>query len=215
LRYLCKQGTILHMKLITKSQQNEYEALKKRYSMDMKRESILRLSLEEDIDAPVKSCVMGLAILGCDPRWSCCGFDYHGQPIHKNHDYGSVYFGLVYNDSTKKYLSRFFESPDWMFPKTWQVTLSKNDGVPMVWLSNQFVRKELWDGQDSIHYSELAATRIRYLEYSLLSVSGDMAQDTILVDENSRYNRRFKFWQYPPKCPWSFTKDQFLERVHG
>src|SRR3990167_575278 len=69
-----------------------------------KRERILKsvksiTRLEDDIDEPLKTCVMALALLGCEPVWSCCGFDYAGQPIHKSHEHGRCGIRLRDNES--------------------------------------------------------------------------------------------------------------------
>jgi hypothetical protein len=45
-------------------------------------------NLEDDIDKPMKLIVGAAALIGAKPQWSCCGFNYDGQPAHKDHVYG-------------------------------------------------------------------------------------------------------------------------------
>lgn len=203
------------MKIITSEQSKEYESLKRRYHMDLYRDSIRSLSLEQDIDEPVKSCVMAFGLLGCNPMWSCCGFDYEGQPIHKAHHYGWVYFALTLNPVTKTFINIFLKTPNWFFADTWKVNLTFNDGVKTVWFQNPFIQIKDWDDEECINYSEIAATRIRYLEYFFATLKDNMADSFTLIDQNAKYKRRFPFWQYPTKEPWTFAKEDLMKRIRG
>lgn len=155
---------------------------------------------------------MALALLGCNPYFSCCGFDYYGQPIHKSHSYGELYFGMETNTENNTVLSEFFASNTFL-KDTWTANYTMNDGIPTVWLATRFARKDKWDSEDSIHFSELAVTRTHYLQMFLMSLQDRMKDEFPLKDGNDIYRRRFRFWQYPAKEPWLITKSALLARV--
>jgi len=72
-----------------------------------------------------------------------------------------------------------------------------------------------WDNAGSIHYSEQATQFIRYLEIFLSGLASGMNESATIVDTNQTYSEAFGSWQYPPKSPWTFTKEDFLARVNG
>src|SRR3990167_10289827 len=102
---------------LTEQEFQEYLNLRSLYSREKMLESVRSVRcLRDDIDQPIRNCVAYLALLGCNPVWSCCGFDYIGQPIHKSHEYGSSGFCLTDNEQTRR-LSESLETADMPYQK--------------------------------------------------------------------------------------------------
>jgi hypothetical protein len=198
------------MKTVTWKQYHEYLSLKRQYEMDLRYESAINTSLESDIDSPIRNCVMGLALLGCEPQWSCCGFDYANQPIHKSHQTGRCYFVLK---NPIKTLAMFNVLVQMKIPLGDYWECQAKQGMIDFHADFKNIITQ-WDSNNSIHYAEQATQFIRYLELALVSMKYELADSYTLTDTNSMYRWYFPEWQYPPKESWTFTKEQFLERVH-
>ena len=187
---------------ITTEQYAEYEELKSRYRRELIWASAGGIgSLRDDIDEPIRECVMALALLGCEPMWSCCGFDYEGQPMHKQHEYGRVGFLLTDSEATWGMVERF-KASGVPFKEKWRFEGRVNDGVLSAAMWAEFEREGSWQDKDCIHYSELGITYTRYLLEFLLSLRSEFQSRVVLRDTNVVYKERFPHWQYPPKADW-------------
>ena len=65
--------------------------------------------LENDIDMPMRTIVGMFALLGCKPLFSCCGFDYDSQPVHKTHEYGNAYVMLQNNSNVEQLIAPWID----------------------------------------------------------------------------------------------------------
>ena len=82
--------------LISDEDYKEYRTLQHNALFQQKLESVRGMkNLRDDIDVPIRKLVAMFALLGCTPLWSCCGFDYDGQPMHKTHEYGNIYSFII------------------------------------------------------------------------------------------------------------------------
>ena len=193
---------------ITQSELEEYLALKSVYGQDAMRQSLNAvMHLEDDIDEPIKRCVAALALLGCEPAWSCCGFDYEGQPKHKRHQTGRVYFILGRFDNAVRLLQLLHDS-QLQWRSHWEFQLRGKDAVDMHLDFGNTI--EQWDNADCIHFSEQAVQIIKEMEGLLLSCAPSMAEEVTLKDTNEYYKEVFEFWQYSPKSDWVITKEWLL-----
>lgn len=192
---------------INKDEYEEYQNLKKW----AKREGVLRSAkditrLEDDIDLPIKNCVGMFALLGCKPMYSCCGFDYDGQPIHKSHQYGRPYFILGSGKRTTQIAFDFSQiKSNWFFRPGQNGTaiLELHAGMNPYW------RKE-----DCIHFAEECSSNIGWLEKTLWLGEPSMADCIELIDTNSIVKKHIKFWQYPPKESWLVYKSEVYQKLH-
>jgi hypothetical protein len=180
---------------ITNEQFEEYEKLKKW----AKREGVLKSArdvtkLEDDIDAPIKNCVGMLALLGCEPTYSCCGFDYTGQPFHKSHQYGRPYIIMRSNSRTLDFVQILLHQKS-----TWYVdTIDKNFcAVQVMCGMNPYWRKE-----ECIHFAEECVIAISWLEKILFQLKTVMFPRIVIEDTNQSVKNDIEYWQYPPKSPW-------------
>lgn len=188
------------MKNITDKKYEEYLALKrwaKRENVYQSACAIIRL--EDDIDLPVKKCVAMFALLGFQPLFSCCGFDYHGQPIHKSHQYGRPYFMFQGNPKSLSLVGCRF-SMGWRSVSMYNKTT--------VFLENVIEGNPHWRKKDCIHFSEECNIAISWIEKWLLSNKSLMADTITLEDTNQNYKKNsIRFWQYPAKEPWIIQKE--------
>lgn len=175
-------------------------------------------TLENDIDLPIRRLVAMFALLGCDVRWSCCGFDYEGQPLHKSHEYGNLYLVFETNERLKTILNWLInqgvvtnttkETIQW---STWEV---KN----FTYLCSDFDFdwnriSYPWSMTNSIHYSELAAISINILEKFLYALRENFADNAVLIDTNQRQKERVANWQYPILKPWIILKEYVIPQA--
>jgi len=185
---------------ITKEQYDEYEKLKrwaKRQEVYQSAKSVL--DLFDDIDIPIRASVGMLALLGCEPQYSCCGFDYVGQPFHKSHQYGRPYVILKKNPTTEEFVGLFLKEN-----KTWSAkrgALANLINLEVIVDGNPFWRKK-----ECIHFSEECVICIEQLEKFLWQTRMSMADSAILCDTNVFAKEINKHWQYPPKRIWTVVK---------
>ena len=184
-----------------------------------KRERILKsvksiTRLEDDIDEPLKTCVMALALLGCEPVWSCCGFDYAGQPIHKSHEHGRCGIRLRDNDKTVWLVEQFQNNlPMYQrYANHWYFTKGTEHSREFYSLLCDIERGNAWPDRDGIHYSEPGVISIAVLESWLWGWEEHFSTKAVLKDSNSEYQHRFYHWQYPPKADWVIRKSAVMKR---
>lgn len=188
---------------ITNEEYQEYQQL-----LVWKEKQDIRLSmkntetLEDDIDEPIKTSLMGLALLGTTPIYSCCGFDYDGQPYHKSHQYGEPYILFWGEPLFSKEL-----------PLGWELVQRKDD-VWMLVLKDRVVQSmnPHWRNPECIHFSEEIVIFLLQLENWIISMSiGDFDTEVVLRDTNN--NSTNPYWQYEGKEDWKITFDDFIDRI--
>ncbi len=195
------------MHKLTDAEFEEFQALRAYHKRQLMLESAGDVSLEQDIDGPIRRCVMAFALLGCEPEWSCCGFDYTGQPIHKWHEYGRTFFNLVANPKSLDVVERFMRLG---MGTAWKAEPYTQNGVRMIALSADFAHIDQWNDKDCIHYPEPATHNIMVLQEYLMSRSAGFQDEVILRDSNVASQGHFKHWQYPPKADWVIRKSDLL-----
>jgi len=186
---------------------NEYEEFKKfRHKQELKKiwesqESIV--NLEDDIDLPIRNLVAMFALCGCSPIYSCCGFDYKGQPYHKSHQYGEPYIMFSITEASKTILGGIQSE----LPPTWWIKAKSNK----IFLSRRFaVQNPHWNLPTSPHFMEELVMELSMMEKSLIPLLYPiMQEEVILEDSNEIASKLEKYWQYTPKNPWVITKDSF------
>lgn len=192
---------------ITEDQYKEYEQL-----LAWKKKEDIRLSLketknlEDDIDEPIKSCVMMLALLGTNPIYSCCGFDYEGQPYHKSHQYGDSY--VLFADDPKI---------EFELPPMWEVK-KRSEYFPeyMLVLKEGFKANPHWTDPSCIHFAENFVIAITLLEKVLWNQQESFCTEKVtLSDTNHQANQFSPYWQYTPKEPWTFDFVDLVVRMNG
>jgi hypothetical protein len=192
------------VKLITKEQENEYKLLKNWAKREGVYESAREISnLEDDIDKPIKKCVAMVALLGLKPIYSCCGFDYSGQPFHKSHQYGEPY--IMLSVESEKYRSTLFNDlQQWVFKKSpankdisfLTITINDSNGNPY------------WRNKNCIHFPEECVFAISYLEKYIFQYNSLFLDEIVVNDTNNNAKKSYKYWQYPPKKSWVVSKSE-------
>ncbi len=194
---------------VTDEQFDEYLSLKSKYILDSAH-AVTRL--ENDIDAPIKRTVALLALLGCEPVWSCCGYDYHGQPVHKNHKpYGTCWVRMKENESSLWLVDEVKSNPPeyndifrmWEACKT---TVYKHQYTVV---QSEFGAGSSWPDRNCIHFSEAAAIALSVMETYLCQFEDRMLDSVELGDYNAEYRERFPHWEYPPKESWVVRKEEW------
>jgi len=170
------------------------------------------LTLEDDIDKPIRNIVAMINLLGCRTIWSCCGFDYAGQPEHKFHEYGAIYIRIMFSNAA---YSLGYNLMRCRLPLPWMVTAYQTGGAVETQLKAQFAPAEhlrMWDNVICPHYSESAAFAIHNLEQILSSFRENFTDEVVINDTNKEFRESFENWQYAPKTSWTIRKKDILER---
>ena len=187
----------------TKNEYEEYRRLKKQAARIEIFSSLNEVTrLEDDIDIPVKRCVAAFALLGCQPKWSCCGFDYKGQHLHKGHQYGRIYFILERSPVSEACCKAITASG------LWQYAVRDNDTLDLrIDIENVISQ---WDEPSCIHYHEPFACYIQQLEDYLYRLSDLFAEEVVLGDNNGKMKEAFSHWQYPTMEDWIIRKEDYI-----
>jgi hypothetical protein len=203
--------------LISDVNYKEYMILQHNAIFQEKMDSVNNTkNLKDDIDAPIRNVVGMLALLGCEPMWSCCGFDYDGQPMHKTHEYGDTFVALRSNHITKALIDALkedkivfdvtYDTDRW---ETWET-----NGIVYLRSDFDYVHEKTnypWSKYNCIHYPELAVFRIRELEKFLLRLKDYFMKSITLSDTNDIYKKRDYNWQYPVLEPWIIKREDYNE----
>lgn len=185
---------------ITEKEYEEYQKLKKWAEREKILTSVKSVKrLEDDIDEPIKKCVAMLALLRCEPTFSCCGFDYDGQPFHKSHQYGEPYIRMKSNLFSISITTQPLKYG-------WYVVNVVGE-VSLCWRASA---NPHWRNNNCIHFSEEIVGAIAWLEDGLLRNKDNMLDEVILTDTNRKNKTLNRFWQYPPKEDWVIRKTDVL-----
>lgn len=175
--------------------------------------------LIDDIDAPMLPVVGAFALLGLKTAWSCCGFDYEGQPIHKAHEYGKMGLAVLHSEQAEAFARRMtnadIDYQEMGRACRWFWRAGHVYGDDMLYLNADIVTRNAWPYADMIHYSEPGAIMLGVLKRWLLTLADEFEPEAEVVDYNHVYLSRFPDWQYPPSEPWHVTKAEVLRLLEG
>lgn len=209
--------------LISDENYNEYRILQHNAVFQQKLDSIRATkNLKDDIDTPIRKLVAMFALLGCEPIWSCCGFDYEGQPMHKTHEYGNLYIRLTLNDCTIRVINKL-HSEKIIKQLLFNITeIACADWV--VWGDANFVQLDCdfdywiseqgypWSFSSCIHYYEYGVIKIYQMEEIVKRLFvDDFADEVTLKDSNKAQQTLIKNWQYPALEDWIITKEDIIK----
>lgn len=207
--------------IISDEDYKEYRVLQHNALFQQKLDSVRGMkNLKDDIDVPIRKLVAMFALLGCEPQWSCCGFDYDGQPMHKTHEYGDVYIALTNSERTLQVMATLInykiiklvrvEEPittnDWYVWRNAQLIIMRSDFDYFQTQSNY-----PWTMHSCIHFSELATIQIYRLEQAILKLFNlEFLESEVLQDTNHQQKKHLYNWQYPTLEDWVVTKEDIL-----
>lgn len=177
--------------------------------------------LENDVDVPIKTIVGMFALLGCHPLFSCCGFDYHGQPYHKTHEYGNAYITLQDNSNTKQIINFFIEmgffADTYKRTSQWRTWKIEQDKIVFVAQSFDWKDRKMgypWTKENCIHYAERGVIGLHELRKKLYYAFKDhFLNEITLRDTNENHNKNLAYWQYPALEPWEINKNSLLLEI--
>ncbi len=174
--------------------------------------------LEDHIDTPIKKCVVGLALIGFKPVFSCCGFTYSNEEVPKSHlplkSYIFIDAALNYNQ--RAMLLHLAMESRWIIGQTAGFNEKSNflDFYYTGWETGH-----PWAAADSPHRPEKNVIAIHFLEQVLgyfiqeISKTNPKAFESpiILTDGNKIYKEviGLKHWQYQPCDDWEISLDTF------
>ena len=187
---------------ITEEEYAEYCSLKEQATRIKNLISLSKITkLEDDIDLPIKRCVAALALLGCGPLWSCCGFDYIGQPLHKSHQYGRIFFILTNNTFSGELCELLTKKTGWEY--------NLHNGNLDLHIEPKNVVPQ-WDFRECPHYHEPFVVHIQHLEKWLFSMKDWFAEEITLKDSNGKIAEPYQYWQYPAMEDWVIRRKNYI-----
>ena len=173
--------------------------------------------LIDDVDEPVRRCVAFLNLLAVETIWSCCGFDYQGQPKHKTHEYGNVYFRCVATPEAYQVAINVLNyKPDLISVEKnpWYVMMYANGPIAEIQFKYaghvDWNNPNSWQYPGSPHFHEQRVVAIDILERALLTMTEQMKDEVILKDCNVTMKRKHTAWDYAPKNPWHIKKVDYV-----
>ena len=171
------------------------------------RDSVL--SLEDDIDLPMKKVIAMLSLLDITTFFTCCGFNYNGQLMHKEHVYGNWQV-LMLADTKCMMLTK--ELVDSMKnPKFRPLIEYKYFGTSLTWIYGINSEIRNWDKPECPHSSEISVIITDEIEKFLMDKLNDMKDISVVYDFNDYMLKRYSNWQYPAKLPWTVSKQKLLD----
>lgn len=163
------------------------------------------MTLEDHIDTPIKKCVVGLALLGYKPIFSCCGFNYKGEKVKKDHlERPYIYLDYAAMSTTEKEtlleICRF---------ANWKITFLNINLVNIQ--GDCWEEGQIWAKKDSPHYYEMAVLSLNRLEASINKLRPRFFHSSVIVDGNKIYQESFKIkhWQYEASPDWKVTPELY------
>jgi hypothetical protein len=168
-------------------------------------ETILN-NLEDHIDEPIKKCVVGLALLGFTPIFSCCGFNYHGEKIRKDHFLNKPYIYIDYSKMTSELKEVLL---DICFKSRWSIGISGANCVDFHgW---KWEKEHPWSADGCLHKPEMNVISLRELEKVLETYRPKFQEQALIRDGNDVWKKDLglKHWQYAPSESWWVTPDTF------
>lgn len=171
-------------------------------------------NLKDDIDHPMLDLVAMFALLGCEPRWSCCGFDYPGQPYWKSHLYGHKQILFPSNPRTIELLSLVMDD-DLLTQDGWHGIIRKlpHQTTTLMLTATHEREDHPWMNRDSVHYAEVPLTQIQRLEDHLLKLRSHFEDQVILTDTNATMVTAVRGWAFTPAEPWLIRKSELPYRL--
>ena len=158
---------------ISKSDYKEFQKFKQQKSVfDVE-------NLEEDIDFPIRNVVAMCALAGMHPMFSCCGFDYHGQPTYKSHQYGEPYV-MFKRDQEMSLLFSFQTKLGF----GWEL----QDRQSHVLLNLKMPMNPYWRDPHSPHFSEEMVIEINRLERNLYPLLEPYFKDWVTLHDTNATN---------------------------
>jgi hypothetical protein len=206
---------------ISNDEYAELQTLRSYYIREKNIESIKSTEfLELDIDIPMRTIVGMFALLGCRPLFSCCGFDYSGQPIHKTHEYGNAYVMLDNNTNTQRIIEVLsdhkFLVEDKEKTSQWRTWTDERHNISFIALAFDWAERNSdypWTMKNCIHYSEKGVIGLNELRKVLYRFQYSFLDEFILEDTNEKQNKYVPYWQYPSLKPWTISREQLLKDI--
>ena len=208
--------------LISENEYKELQGLRNHYKRENNLKSANSMkSLENDIDLPIKTIIGMFALMGCWPKFSCCGFDYEGQPIHKTHEYGNAYVMLDDNYNTEEVV-KFLVGEELLVEtttektsqwRTWKIEKHKQVFVALAfdWLESK--REYPWTKTNCIHYAEKGVIGLDYLKKHLYRLRKSFLEEITLIDTNKQQHKNLAYWQYPALKSWKINKEELIGEI--
>lgn len=203
--------------IISIDEYKELQTLRSYHIRERNIESVKSTKLlENDIDVPIRTIVGMFALLECKPLFSCCGFDYSGQIVHKTHEYGNAY--IMFSDDENiqnvirtlvdiKFLTDKEKTSQWRFWK------DEKHRIVFIALAFDWAERQSdypWTKHNCIHYSEKGVIGLQELRKKLYLFKEYFLSESILSDSNEKQNKTLAYWQYPALEPWIVNKNDLL-----
>lgn len=160
--------------------------------------------LYDHIDAPIRKAVAGMNLLGFKTHFSCCGFDYEGQPDFKSHL--KPYIFLDYNQIMETPVLKM-KLYDLGILAGWGYDNAGSQYIDFYAKISTHV-DDPWGKAKSVHFYEKSAIAIARLNETIKRFDKYFLDQVIIEDGNKKSKENVPYWQYQP-CEenWIVTKE--------
>ncbi len=164
--------------------------------------------LKNHIDEPIKKSVVGLALLGFTPIFSCCGFTYKGEVIRKDHFQNKSYIYLSYaaiqHDNDLKALLI-----DIAYYASWNI--NHVGGGIIDFHCCGWKGDHPWNVDGCLHKPEVNVIACNYLEKAISKYTHKFKESAEIRDGNDVWKKDMglKYWQYDTSKSWVVNTDTF------
>ncbi len=163
--------------------------------------------LENHIDEPIKKSVVGMALLGFVPVFSCCGFNYHGEKVKKTHMLEKPYIYLSIPDLDDKLKALLLSIS---IKCQWKINIINSSFIDFH--GHKWDSDHPWSAEGCPHKPEMPVLAIHSLEKALEEYkNNNFRVKAIIQDGNDLYKNKWgiKHWQYEPCEDWEVTPQTF------
>jgi hypothetical protein len=169
------------------------------------------MSLKDQIDEPLLKSVMAINLLGATTVWTCCGYDYPGQPEDKKHLYGTWQIHLLANDTAATVGVNIIRNVPGIKMFAGHLT-----GIPVIHLTINFRDiglPECWqEYKNNQHAHEMGSMYSSNLERYLLNLKKDVFKEVVAIeDTNEKVKKIFKHWAHPISEAWVITREDLFK----
>lgn len=174
------------------------------------------ITLEQQVDKPIRRVVALLNLWEIETRWSCCGYDYKNPESTKDHIHGTPQIWTVATYDAFNKLLLLLDSEVFAVNKSWNFIGQRRPyQAPMLMLFCNFrtesTAEDCWDNKDSIHYHEKINVCIQHLEDRLLEFKDQFQKEVILKDHNARMKEAMPDWQINPVADWVIKYEDYVK----
>jgi hypothetical protein len=161
------------------------------------------MNLKDDIDAPIRTSIAALNLLGIKTAWSCCGYDYPDQPPDKGHFYGQFQLNMKVSPKAEQVCLYLIKNCPGLSIRYNPFQAGCKDIISVTVNFKDCNIPPNWHDPKSQHHHEMGSMYATNIENALLRIPrGEFLNNVAVIDANAEAKEAFKHWAHPIAEPW-------------